>query len=213
MKITDLKEHPINPRLIRDKRFKDLIKSLIQFPKMLPYSPIKYYPETMEVLAGNMRTRALRYLHECTQEELTQFIETAKDTSLPIEINEELWYEFWNDGEIWTDWTLPVVDLTEFERRQLMIKDNIPYGEPDWDILKEEWSDMDLVEMGMEEAAWTEDNMENIFDDKGPGRAPSLKIELKYDDGTFFNVKEGLAKIADDPADAVVILLNNWHGN
>lgn len=46
-----------NPRIIRDERFRALVKSIREFPKMLEIRPI-VVDSTMTVLGGNMRLRA-----------------------------------------------------------------------------------------------------------------------------------------------------------
>ena len=40
MKITDIKINPKNPRIIKDDRFKKLVKSIEEFPKMMKLRPI-----------------------------------------------------------------------------------------------------------------------------------------------------------------------------
>ena len=58
MKIKDIKSNPKNPRLIKDRRFKKLVQSLKEFPKMLALRPIVINENNM-VLGGNMRLKAL----------------------------------------------------------------------------------------------------------------------------------------------------------
>lgn len=62
MKLSQLKTNPSNPRIIRDEKFKKLVMSIESFPKMLELRPIVYNPESMEVLGGNMRLKALQEL-------------------------------------------------------------------------------------------------------------------------------------------------------
>lgn len=62
MKLSQLKVKANNPRLIKDDKFKKLVKSIEVFPKMLELRQIIYDPLTMEVLGGNMRLRALQEL-------------------------------------------------------------------------------------------------------------------------------------------------------
>jgi ParB-like chromosome segregation protein Spo0J len=62
MKIEELKLPEINPRSIRSDRFRDLKESIEKRAKFLEMRPIIYDPETMEVIAGNMRVRALAEL-------------------------------------------------------------------------------------------------------------------------------------------------------
>jgi DNA modification methylase len=49
--------HPNNPRLIKDDKFKKLVKSIKEFPEMLQLRPI-VVDDNMIVLGGNMRLRA-----------------------------------------------------------------------------------------------------------------------------------------------------------
>lgn len=57
--IEKLKLNESNPRYIKDDRFEKLKKSIEEFPRMLELRPIIYDPQTMDVLGGNMRLRAL----------------------------------------------------------------------------------------------------------------------------------------------------------
>lgn len=59
MKISEIKLNSTNPRFIKDDKFKKLVKSISEFPKMLELRPIIYDPETKEIIGGNMRYRAL----------------------------------------------------------------------------------------------------------------------------------------------------------
>ena len=57
VKITELKKNPANPRLIKDYKYKKLVKSLKDFPQMLELRPI-VVDKDMVILGGNMRYRA-----------------------------------------------------------------------------------------------------------------------------------------------------------
>lgn len=52
-----IKENPDNPRLIKDDKFKKLVKSIREFPEMLDIRPIVINSEMM-ILGGNMRLKA-----------------------------------------------------------------------------------------------------------------------------------------------------------
>lgn len=56
-KISRLKLNPNNPRIIKDDRFKKLVKSLQDFPEMLEKRPIIVNKDYV-VLGGNMRLKA-----------------------------------------------------------------------------------------------------------------------------------------------------------
>ena len=61
MLLKKIKLNPKNPRLIKDERFKKLVKSLKEFPKMLELRPIVINKDNT-VLGGNMRLKALKEL-------------------------------------------------------------------------------------------------------------------------------------------------------
>lgn len=61
MKLSDIHSNPSNPRLIKDDRFKKLVKSIEEFPKMMALRPIIVDADGM-ILGGNMRFKALKEL-------------------------------------------------------------------------------------------------------------------------------------------------------
>lgn len=62
VKINDIKPHPSNPRLIKDAKFKKLVKSLTDFPEMLHARPIVVNQDGI-IIGGNMRYKAAKELH------------------------------------------------------------------------------------------------------------------------------------------------------
>ena len=124
MKIKDIKPNPDNPRLIKDHKFKKLVKSISEFPKMMELRPIVVDGDGM-VLGGNMRLNALKELKykdipdtwvkqadELTDEEKKRFIIADNvgfgDWDWDLIANE------W-DAEQLTEWGL---DLPLFEEPQ-----------------------------------------------------------------------------------------------
>lgn len=59
--VKNIKANPLNPRLIKDKKFEDLKTSIKEFPKMLSLREI-IVDENYIVLGGNMRLKALKDL-------------------------------------------------------------------------------------------------------------------------------------------------------
>ena len=110
--VKTLKANPNNPRVIRDEKFKKLVKSIREFPEMLEARPVVVNPD-MVVLGGNMRLKALR---EAGVEEAPVYIAS------------------WD----------------EVKQRQFIIKDNVGFGEWDWDALANEWNEEELQEWGLE---------------------------------------------------------------
>jgi len=106
--IGEIKPNKNNPRIIKDNKFKQLVKSIKDFPQMLELRPI-VVNDDMVVLGGNMRLKA------CKEAGLKE---------VPIIMANE---------------------LTEEQQKEFIVKDNVGFGEWDWDILANEW-DADLLE-------------------------------------------------------------------
>jgi ParB-like chromosome segregation protein Spo0J len=113
LKISKVLPNPENPRVIKDHKYKALVKSIKEFPKMLEIRPIVVNSD-MIILGGNMRLRA------CQEAGL-------KD--IPVIIAK---------------------DLTESEQREFTIKDNVSFGEWDWDALANDWDDSELNDWGLD---------------------------------------------------------------
>jgi DNA modification methylase len=108
VKISEIKNNTNNPRIIKDDKFKKLVKSIKEFPQMLEKRPI-VVDETMMVLGGNMRLKA------CLEAGL-----------------KEVWIDV---AEGWT----------EDQKQEFIVKDNVGFGEWDWDTLANEW-DIEMLE-------------------------------------------------------------------
>lgn len=53
--------------------------------------------------------------------------------------------------EIPNNWVKQVIGLTDEEKREFIIKDNIGFGDWDWDIIANEWDQNKLIEWGFNE--------------------------------------------------------------
>jgi hypothetical protein len=58
-KVSEVKANPNNPRVIKDDKFKKLVKSIQDFPEMLELRPIVVNSDGI-VLGGNMRLKACK---------------------------------------------------------------------------------------------------------------------------------------------------------
>ena len=96
---------PRNPRLIKDKKFRKLCKSIKELPEMTEARDLLVYPYQGKyvVIGGNMRLQAYKKL---------------KWEEVPCCILPE---------------DTPVEKL-----RQMLIQDNNPFGENDWELLANE---------------------------------------------------------------------------
>jgi hypothetical protein len=146
MNINEIKPNPNNPRIIKDDKFKKLVKSIQDFPQMLELRPI-VIDENNIVLGGNMRLKA------CIEAGL-------KD--VPVKQAKE---------------------LTEEQKKEFIVKDNVGYGEWDWDDLANNWDEQLLTEWGLDIPNFI---LEPIGDDligEDKNKPPVIKI-------TFVNVEQ-----------------------
>lgn len=120
VKVAAIKSNPKNPRLIKDDKFKKLVKSIKDFPEMESVRPIVVNKD-MVILGGNMRYKAMI---ECGYKEVN----------------------------------VEVVDWSEQKQNEFIIKDNVGFGEWEWDEIANSW-DMEQLE------SWGLDLP--LFDEKG----------------------------------------------
>ena len=113
IEISKLKPNPNNPRLIKDDKYRQLIKSIKEFPEMLELRPVVVNKD-MVVLGGNMRLKA------CKEAGLSE---------IPYILAE---------------------NLTEEQQKEFIIKDNVGFGEWEWDMLANEWDTEKLQEWGLD---------------------------------------------------------------
>ena len=101
-------------------------------------------------------------------------------------------------------------DLTEEQKKEFIVKDNVGYGEWDWDDLANNWDEELLTEWGLDIP-----NFENLdFSNKNQEIdidqfTNEISIVLKYTNEDYYVVKEALSKIAQTPEQAVWKLINN----
>lgn len=107
VKIGLVKPNPNNPRIIRDEKFKGLVKSIQDFPQMLQIRPIVVNDE-MVVLGGNQRLRACKEAglkeipiikaSELTEEQQEEFI--IKDNNTAGEWNWDDLANKWSEEKL-----------------------------------------------------------------------------------------------------------------
>jgi len=131
MDIKRLKANPKNPRIIRDDKFRKLVRSIEEFPEMMEKRPIVCVTDHVDgrlyPLGGNMRLRALQ----------------------------ELKYK-----DIPDSWVVTADEWTEEKRAEFMIKDNVGFGEWDWETLANEWDAELLEDWGLDVPVFDEAGME-----------------------------------------------------
>tara|TARA_R100001086_G_scaffold220305_1_gene137173 strand:- start:205 stop:762 length:558 start_codon:yes stop_codon:yes gene_type:complete len=113
LKVSQIKANESNPRIIKEHKFKKLVKSIKDFPEMLSLRPI-IIDEDNIILGGNMRYKA------CVEAGLKE---------VPVKIAK---------------------GLTEEQKKEFIVKDNVGFGEWEWDMLANEWDNQQLGDWGMD---------------------------------------------------------------
>jgi len=108
---------PKNPRLLKDDKFKKLVKSIQDDPEMLELREVIAYDNNGElvVIAGNMRLKA------CQEVGLKEIPTKILPQNTPVE-----------------------------KLKAYTIKDNVAFGEHNWDELANSWNVEELTDWGLD---------------------------------------------------------------
>ena len=167
LKIAEVKENPNNPRILKDDKFKKLVKSLKEFPEMANVRPLVLNKENI-ILGGNMRFKAMK---------------EAGWKEVPVQI---------------VDWSIE-------KQNEFIIKDNVGFGEWDWDILANEWNTEELTEWGLDIPDFAQKELEAEEDDFEIPEEVTTDIVL----GDLFEIGEHRLLCGDSTdSDQVAKLMN-----
>lgn len=192
IKLSQITSNEDNPRLITDENFAKLVRSLLVFPRMLTLRPV-VVDETLRVLGGNMRLKALQRLVNMSEGEMRKRI--SEDKRATAEMCNAL-------VEYWTDWmksqlvtVVKADDLTEAQKAEFIAKDNISYGAWDYEQLANHWDEQLLQSWGMpiwaeqpDEPTTTDNTTDRNTDDSSSvskeqipqSAAPEGRIEIHF---------------------------------
>ena len=140
VKVDKVKSNPKNPRLIKDDKFKKLVKSIKEFPEMETVRPIVVNKD-MVILGGNMRYKAMI---ECGYKEVN----------------------------------VEVVDWSEQKQNEFIIKDNVGFGEWEWEIVANEWDVEELDNWGLDLPLFDKHLEEAELKDLSDKLKSEFKIEI-----------------------------------
>lgn len=150
VKLSQVKVNGDNPRTITNDKLNKLINSILVFPKMLGIRPV-VVDDKMVALGGNMRLNALKLIAKMSPEELGTRLATIADYLKKSAGERE------NIARHWEAWlqkpTVEIIkanELTEDERKQFIIKDNVAFGTWDYDMLANKFDDKLLGDWGMD---------------------------------------------------------------
>lgn len=148
IKLSQITENAGNPRTITEEKFKKLVKSLLVFPRMLSLRPI-VVDSQMNVLGGNMRTRALCHIVSMTPENIKDVLDADQRLT---DSEKRLIAHYWS---LWKEQPTATIvmasDLTEAQKKEFIIKDNVGFGDWDTNMLANDWDTDALKDWGMED--------------------------------------------------------------
>lgn len=174
IKLSQICVNEKNPRTITENQLRNLVRSLLVFPKMLTAREIIVNDENV-ILGGNMRYRSLTAIAEMQMPEIEEILEGSTNYQKKTEAEKEALLDFWRD---WLQEPTATIkraeEFSEEEEREFIIKDNVAYGSWDDKILDEEFSEDELIDWGMldpdegeeeekeaEEDGFTDEDIEN----------------------------------------------------
>jgi site-specific DNA-methyltransferase (adenine-specific) len=120
IKLSTIKTNKSNPRFIKDEKFEKLVKSIKEFPEMMEKRPIVCVTDTDGSIYPIGGNMRLKALQKLNYKEIPASWVTLAD-----------------------NWTKEQID-------EFVIKDNVGFGEWDWDVLANEWDSEKLEEWGLE---------------------------------------------------------------
>lgn len=163
IKLTQVIENKANPRVISDASLDKLVKSLLVFPQMLELRPV-VVDDRMTVLGGNMRLRALNKIAAMSTEDIRNVL--MSDTRLQdeqLDATDRYWQE-WQEEPTAT--ICRADSLTDAQKREFVIKDNVGYGDWNMDALQTSWNDLPLAEWGLSLQSMQEDENDDASDEE-----------------------------------------------
>ncbi len=94
-------------------------------------------------------------------------------------------------------WVLKADELTEQQQREFIVKDNVGFGEWDWDVLGNEWNVQQLEDWGMEVIGFDvdEDDLSDDFSLPDGDKAPFQQQTYTLADTQAEVIKNAIADI------------------
>jgi hypothetical protein len=143
MKLNEIKPNPNNPRLIKDDKFIKLVQSIKDFPEMMEKRPIVCVTDVDGKIYPLGGNMRFKALKEIGYKDIPK------------------------------NWVTMADDWTEEKRREFVIKDNVGFGEWDWEQLANDWDTDQLEEWGLDVPSVKDLNEQDLFDIEIPFYIPS----------------------------------------
>ena len=112
-------------------------------------------------------------------------------------------------------WVLKAEDLTEEQEKEFIVKDNVGFGEWDWDILANIWDTKKLKDWGLDVWQPEEEIDYSVLDDIDLGETLDNKeagvkraIQIEFDPKHYDKANELITQARKDGKDVGLIVLN-----
>lgn len=202
VKLSQVKINAENPRTITTDKFNKLVNSILVFPKMLEIRPA-VVDNKMKALGGNMRTNALREIAKMTPEQIATRLSGLSDYAEKSTGEQSKLIEWWGK---WIEapfaYIIKATELSEEERKQFIIKDNVSFGQWDYDALANKFDAQKLDDWAMD--VWVTPPMAQTFPEatSSSSEAPTPPADSENDgNGTFSNLPQELQGLDLNPDD------------
>lgn len=150
VKLAQVATNKANPRIITKEKFRRLVDSILVLPKMLEIRPI-VVDGTMKTLGGNMRNEALKAIRKMSMPEIAERLNTLADFKSKMDGEKNVllkWWEGWLKSPF--VYIIRADELSEAEKKEFIIKDNVSFGTWDYDMLANQWDNAKLLDWGMD---------------------------------------------------------------
>ena len=176
MKLSNIKPNPKNPRIIKDDKFKKLVQSIKDFPEMMEKRPMVCVTDVDKKIYPLGGNMRLKAIQEIGHKEIP-------DT-----------------------WVMLADSWTQEQRNEFTIKDNVGFGEWDWDSLANEWDTEKLDNWGLDVPGFEPEVLEAEEDDFA---VPEGGVETNIVIGDLFEIGEHRLLCGDSTdSDAVAKLMD-----
>ena len=151
MKINNLKLNPQNPRIIKDDKFKKLMQSINDFPEMMEKRPMV-----------------------CVTDDDGKLYPLGGNMRLKAII--ELGYK-----EIPDNWIMVADDWSEEQRKEFIIKDNVSFGEWNFEELSLNWNVEQLENWGVDIPEFGK-TLKEVEEDEFDESKNDIKTDIQHGD-------------------------------
>jgi hypothetical protein len=204
MKLAQLKQNPSNPRTIKEKAFYTLLEKIIKGYQLPEYKRIAYDSSQENIiLAGNQRHQVFNLIAEMSEIELKKTIEKHLESSEDQDAAFAIFDKVRKSKALPKKWVFDAAKLSDAQKEQLVIIDNVNDGDWDTELLANLWQDSEALK-------WVDIKLPNVdVDFEGEGESEQdqaivkRSILLEYTDEEHEIVTKELRKHGDTLEDAL----------